>query len=109
MDRDQLKRLQTRYARRAGPLGLTSEELDLANTSLQVDVHGIPVKAWIRFQDCSELVDGLAHTWTPKAVQVSWQDGPLRRSTWVWASAVTRAEKLERTLGERTQRDSSTD
>jgi 5,10-methylenetetrahydrofolate reductase len=109
MDRDQLKRLQARYARRAGPIGLTPEELDLDNAPMQVDVHGIPVKAWIRFQDCSELIEGLAHTWTQKAVQVSWTDGPLRRSTWVWASAVTRTKTLDRTLGERTNNDSSTD
>jgi hypothetical protein len=109
MDRDQLKRLQARYARRAGPIGLTKEELGFENMPQQIDVHGIPVKAWIRFQDCSELIDGLAHTWTAKAVQVSWSDGPLQRSTWVWASAVTRVTKINRTLGERTQRDSSTD
>ena len=70
MDRDQLKRLQGRYARRAQPIGLTAEELDFANMPSKTDVHGIPVQAWIRFQDCAELVDGLAHSWTPKAVQV---------------------------------------
>lgn len=108
MDRDQLKRLQGRYARRAQPIGLTPEELDFANMPSKTDVHGIPVQAWIRFQDCAELVDGLAHSWTPKAVQVSWQDGPIQRSTWVWASAVTRKTALKRTLGERTKRDGST-
>ncbi|MET3949165.1 hypothetical protein ABIB49_003893 [Arthrobacter sp. UYCu512] len=109
MDRDQFKRLQARYARRAQPIGLTTEELDFENMPSKTDVHGIPVRAWIRFQDCSELVDGLAHSWTAKAVQVSWQDGPLLRSTWVWASAVTRKSAVNRTLGERTKRDSSTE
>lgn len=109
MDRDQLKRLQARYARRAAPIGLTAEELDFENMPVGHAVHGIPVKAWIRFQDCAELIDGLVYLWTPKAAQVSWPDGPLQRSTWVWASAVTRTTKLESTLGERTRHDSRTD
>ncbi|RAX44561.1 hypothetical protein DQ354_14555 [Arthrobacter sp. AQ5-06] len=109
VDRDQLKGLQARYARRALPIGLTVEELDFENTPSSTDVHGIPVRAWIRFQDCAELIDGVVYSWTAKAVRVSWEDGPVRRRTWVWASAVTRKSDLNRTLGERTQRDGTTE
>jgi hypothetical protein len=74
---------------------------------LQNGFPGIPVKAWIRFPNCAELVDGEVYVWTAKAVEVTWQDGPVTYRTWVWSSAVTRREELmNRNLGERTNRDS---
>ncbi|MDJ0322104.1 hypothetical protein [Pseudarthrobacter sp. PS3-L1] len=104
MDRDQVKALQARYSRRSLPIELTPEELDLANDPVQTDIYGVPVKAWIRFQDCAELVKGEAHSWTSKAVHVTWYDGPVIYRTWVWASAVTRETPKKTTLGERTRK-----
>ena len=69
---------------------------------------GIPVKVWIRFPNCAELVDGEVFAWTAKAAEVTWKDGPVTYRTWVWSSAVTRREDLNRAnLGERTNRDSN--
>jgi hypothetical protein len=64
------------------------------------------VKAWIRFPNCAELVDGEVYAWTAKAAEVTWQDGPVTYRTWVWSSAVTRREEMmNRNLGERADRD----
>jgi hypothetical protein len=50
------------------------------------------------------------YAWTAKAVEVTWCDGPLTYRTWVWSSAVTRREEMmNRNLGERTNRDSSSE
>nr|WP_173051598.1 hypothetical protein [Arthrobacter sp. J3.40] len=47
-------------------------------------------------------------TWTAKAAEVTWKDGPVTYRTWVWSSAVTRREEMmNRNLGERTDRDSN--
>ena len=63
---------------------------------------------WIRFPDCAELVDGEVYTWTAKAAEVTWCDGPATYWTWAWSSAITRREEMmNRNLGERTNRDSS--
>jgi hypothetical protein len=109
VDREALARLQARYARRAEPIGLTAEELDFGHYPASTTVPGIPVRAWIRFPSSAELVDGEVFTWTAKAAQVVWFDGPLRRATWVWAGAVTRrgdplaGSRLgDRTAGRRT-------
>ncbi|MDJ0318962.1 hypothetical protein QMG79_00205 [Pseudarthrobacter sp. PS3-L1] len=109
MNAEQRRALQAQYALRAQPIGPTPEELDFANNPSETDVHGIGVRAWIRFQDCAELIEGVAHSWTTKAVQVCWDDGPVRYRTWVWASAVSRTTELNRTLGERTKRERSTE
>ena len=104
-------RLQARYARRAGPIGLTVEKLDFEHNPSKNGFPGIPVKAWIRFPDCAELVDGEVYAWTAKAAEVTWDDGPVTYRTWVWrSSGVTRREEMmNRNLGERTHRDSSSD
>ena len=34
-------------------------------------------KAWIRFPNCAELVDGEVFAWTAKAAEVTWKDGPV--------------------------------
>ena len=95
--------LQAQYARRAGPIGLTVEELDFEHFPVKNGYPGIPVKAWIRFPNCAELVDGEVFAWTAKAAEVTWKDGPVTYRTWVWSSAVTRREELmNRNLGERT-------
>jgi hypothetical protein len=39
------------------------------------------------------LVDGEVYTWTAKAVDVTWKDGPVTYRTWVWSSAVTRRDE----------------
>ncbi len=108
MNREQATQLQAQYARRAGPIGLTVEELDFEHFPAKNGYPGIPVKAWIRFPNCAELVDCEVFAWTAKAAEVTWQDGPVTYRTWVWSSAVTRREELmNRNLGERTSRDSS--
>ena len=100
--------LQAQYARRASPLGLTVEELDFEHFPAKNGYPGIPVKAWIRFLNCAELVDGEVFAWTAKAAEVTWKDGPVTYRTWVWSSAVTRREEMmNRNLGERTTRDST--
>lgn len=110
MTPEQASRLHARYARRAGPIGLTVEELDFGHFPAKNGFPGIPVKAWIRFPDCAELVDGEVYAWTAKAAEVTWNDGPVTYRTWVWSSAVTRREEMmTRNLGERTHRDSSSD
>jgi hypothetical protein len=110
MGPEQASALQARYARRGGPMGLTVEELDFENFPVKNGFPGIPVKAWIRFPNCAELVDGEVFAWTAKAAEVTWQDGPVTYRTWVWSSAVTRREELmNRNLGERTNRDSNTE
>lgn len=87
----------------AGPIGLTLEELDFEHFPPKNGFPGIPVKAWIRFPNCAELVDGEVFAWTAKAVKVTWKDGPVTNRTWVWSSGVTRREDLMRqNLGERT-------
>jgi hypothetical protein len=58
MGPDQAGRLQAQYARRASPIGLTVEELDFEHFPSKNGFPGIPVKAWIRFPNCAELVDG---------------------------------------------------
>ncbi|WP_395405681.1 hypothetical protein ACHMXB_22360 (plasmid) [Arthrobacter sp. UC242_113] len=109
MGPEQASALHARYARRAGPIGLTVEELDFEHFTVKNGFPGIPVKAWIRFPNCAELVDGEVFTWTAKAAEVTWQDGPVTYRTWVWSSAVTRRkEMMNRNLGERTNRDSNT-
>ena len=96
--------LQAQYARRAGPIGLTVEELDFEHFPVKNGLPGIPVKAWIRFPNCAELVDGEVFAWTAKAAEVTWKDGPVTYRTWVWSSAVTRREEMmNRNLGERTR------
>ena len=96
--------LQAQYARRAGPIGLTVEELDFEHFPVKNGYPGIPVKAWIRFPNCAELVDGEVFAWTAKAAEVTWKDGPVTYRTWVWSSAVTRREEMmNRNLGERTR------
>jgi hypothetical protein len=94
MGPDQAGRLQAQYARRASPIGLTVEELDFEHFPSKNGFPGIPVKAWIRFPDCAELVNGEVYAWTAKAVEVTWCDGPLTYRTWVWSSAVTRREEM---------------
>ncbi|MEE2524532.1 hypothetical protein [Pseudarthrobacter sp. J47] len=106
MGPEQASELQARYARRAGPIGLTTEELDFEQFPASHRYPGIPVKAWIRFLNCAELVDGEVLAWTARAVEVTWNDGPLTYRTWVWSSAVTRREDWNKmNLGERTSRD----
>jgi hypothetical protein len=108
MNPEQASRLQAQYARRAGPIGLTVEELDFGQFPVKNGFPGIPVKAWIRFLNCAELVDGEVYAWTAKAAEVTWMDGPVTYRTWVWSSAVTRREDLKRrTLGERADHDSN--
>jgi hypothetical protein len=106
MNPEHAARLQARYARRANPIGLTVEELDFGQFPAKNGFPGIPVKAWIRFPNCAELVDGEVYAWTAKAAEVTWQDGPMTYRTWVWSSAVTRREEMmNRNLGERADRD----
>jgi len=94
--------LQAQYARRAGPIGLTVEELDFEHFPAK---NGYP---GIRFPNCAELVDGEVFAWTAKAVEVTWKDGPVTYRTWVWSSAVTRREEMiNRNLGERTRGSNS--
>ncbi|WP_211880039.1 hypothetical protein [Pseudarthrobacter albicanus] len=108
MNPEQAARLQACYARRAGPIGLTVEELDFGHYPANNGFPGIPVKAWIRFPDCAELVDGEVYAWTARAVEVTWKDGPMTYRTWVWSSAVTRRDDMmTRNLGERSTRDSN--
>ena len=96
--------LQAQYARRAGPIGLTLEELDFEHFPAKNGYPGIPVKAWVRFPNCAELVDGEVFAWTAKAAEVTWKDGPVTYRTWVWSSAVTRREEMmNRNLGGRTR------
>ena len=104
MDQEAAERLAARYARRAEPIGLTPEELDFDHFPVTTAMPGIPIWAWIRFPGCAEQVKGETCTWSAKAVQVLWEDAGLRRSTWVWASAVTRrsAEGRRSSLGDRT-------
>ena len=85
-----------------GPIGLTVEELDFEHFPAKNGFPGIPVKAWIRFPNCAELVNGEVYAWTAKAAEVTWKDGPVTYRTWVWSSAVTRREEMmTRNLGER--------
>jgi hypothetical protein len=108
MGPEQAAALQAQYARRAGPIGLTVEELDFEHFPAKNGYPGISVKAWIRFPNCAELVDGEVFAWTAKAAEVTWKDGPVTYRTWVWSSAVTRREEMmNRNLGERTIRDSN--
>lgn len=104
MDEKAAERLAARYARRAEPFGLTAEELDFDHFPVTTAMPAIPVWAWIRFPGCAELVKGETCTWSAKAVQVLWEDAGLRRSTWVWASAVSRRSTGagRSTLGDRT-------
>ena len=104
MNQDAVQRLAARYARRAEPIGLTPEELDFEHNPVTTSVPGLPVWAWIRFPGAAERVRGEACSWSAKAVQVLWEDAGVRRSTWVWASAVTRRENNSRkeALGSRT-------
>nr|WP_015062069.1 hypothetical protein [Arthrobacter sp. J3.40]AFK89452.1 hypothetical protein [Arthrobacter sp. J3.40] len=48
---------------RAGPIGLTVEELDFKHFLAKNGYPGIPVKAWIRFPNCAELVHGEVFAW----------------------------------------------
>lgn len=107
---DQAKALHARYSKRAQPFGLTLEELDFKNFPARNEYPGIPVRAWLRFPNCAELVDGEVFAWTERAAEVTWKDGPLTYRTWVWASAVTRrGEAMSRNLGERVNRDSNSE
>ncbi len=107
-DRSKLPRCRRSTCGRAGPIGLTVEELDFEHFPAKNGYPGIPVKAWIRFPNCAELVDGEVFAWTAKAAEVTWKDGPVTYRTWVWSSAVTRREEMmNRNLGERTNRDSN--
>ena len=108
MHPEQAAALQAQYARRAGPIGLTAEELDFEHFPAQHTYPGSPVKAWIRFPNCAELVDGEVFVWTARAAEVTWQDRPVAYRTWVWSSAVTRRNDWnKKNLGERTNRDSN--
>ena len=69
MDRDVAARLAARYAKRAEPVSLTAEELDLEHHKV---TRVVPVWAWIRFPGAAELVQGEAFGWTSRAVQVTW-------------------------------------
>lgn len=104
MDRDTVSAMAARYARRAEPISLTPGELDFEHEHVTTDIPAIPVWAWVRFPNSSELVKGEVFSWTSRAVQVKWDDAGFRRSTWVWASAVTRrADQMKRTtLADRT-------
>jgi hypothetical protein len=110
MDRDVPAKLAARYAKRAEPVSLTLEELDFEHYPVTRVVPAVPVWAWIRFPCSAELVAGETFGWTSRAVQVSWTDGSLRRTTWVWASAVRRrTDPVSKTaLGDRTGNDSRT-
>jgi hypothetical protein len=110
MTPEQAARLQARYPRRAHPVGLTVDQLDFGHFPAKNGCPGIPVKAWIRFPDCAELVDGEVYAWTARAVEVTWRDGLMTYRTWVWSSAVTRREDMmDRNLGERADRDSNSE
>lgn len=110
MDRDVPGKPGARYAKRAEPVSLTLEELDFEHYPVTRVVPAVPVWAWIRFPCSAELVAGETFGWTSRAVQVSWSDGGVRRTTWVWASAVRRrSDPVRRTaLGYRTGNDSGT-
>ena len=69
------------------------QELDFGQFPARNGFPGIPVKAWIRFPNCAELVDGEVYAWTAKAAEVTWKDGPVTYRTWVWSSAVTRPRR----------------
>ena len=107
MNQDAVQRLAARYARRAEPISLTPEELDFEHNPVTTSVPGVPVWAWIRFPGAAERVRGEACSWSARAVQVLWEDSGVRRSTWVWASAVTRRQNNGRreSLGNRTARE----
>ena len=77
MDRDAAARMAARYAKRAEPVSLTAEELDLEHHNVTRVVPGVPVWAWIRFPGAAELVQGEAFGWTSRAVQLSWTDGAV--------------------------------
>ena len=104
MDPQAAARVAARYARRAEPIGLTPEELDFDHFPATTSMPAIPIWAWIRFPGCAEHVAAETCTWSAKAVQVLWEDAGIRRSTWVWASAVSRRSsgRTRTTLGERT-------
>lgn len=95
--------MRARYAKRAEPISLTAQELDFDRFPATHHGWGLPVLAWIRFPGTAELIEGTTTAWTQKAVRVDWDDGGIKRSTWVWASAVRRrGDGTGRTLGERT-------
>jgi hypothetical protein len=104
MESEAAARMQARYAKRAEPISLTPEELDFDRFPASIGIPALPVRAWIRFPGTAELVEGTASMWTSRAVRVDWQDGAVRRSTWVWASAVHRRgdSSRGRSLAERT-------
>ena len=81
MGPEQAAALQAQYARWAGPIGLTLEELNFEHFPAKNTYPGIPVKAWIRFPNCAELVDGEVFAWTAKAAEVTWKDGPVTYRT----------------------------
>src|SRR3954447_20654096 len=94
MGPEQASRLQAQYARRAGPIGLTVEELDFEHFPAKNGYPGIPVKAWIRFPNWAELVDGQGCAWTGKAAKVTWKAGRVAYRPRVWTSAVPRREEM---------------
>src|SRR6476469_4178541 len=101
MGPEQASQLQAQYARRAGPMGLTVEELDFEHFPAKNGFPGIPVKAWIRFPNCAELVDGEVYAGTSNAAEVTLKDGAETYRTWVLSTAVTRLEEMmTRNLGE---------
>jgi hypothetical protein len=57
------------------------EELDFEHFPVKNGRPGIPVKAWIRFLNCPELVDGEVYAWTTKAAEVTWKDGPVKQKS----------------------------
>lgn len=93
MNQEQEARLQAPYARRT-PDRTYGRRAGLRELPGPKRVHQDPVKAWIRFPDCAELLDGEVYAWMARAVELTWRNGLMTYRTWVWSPAVTRRENL---------------
>lgn len=74
---------------RPQPISLTSAEIGVEHVPDAPEP--VDVDAWVRFPEHTVRVPARAIAWTDRAVRVEFEfrDG-IRRTAWVWASAVSR-------------------
>jgi hypothetical protein len=74
------------------PRSLQPEQLGDLAVSMATTQTGLPVRAWIVWEDgVEELVPAQAVAWTKRAVRVRFGAPPNQHTGWVWAGAVERA------------------
>lgn len=88
IDQNMNDRVVDFVARGTLPDTLNDDELALDREPLTRIPIPRQVKAWVRYDAVSLLVDAELVAWTPRAAAIRWKVGDSQHRAWVWVSAV---------------------